>query len=107
MLVAVTAPLPGVTVAFQAETMLCPDGRVNASFQPLIALLPVLVMVICSVSPLFHALTTSLTRQPEPVGGGDDGGAVVGGAVVGGAVVGGGEEELPPSAARTELKDGL
>src|SRR3954462_11877398 len=89
--------------------MLCPPGRVNASDQPLTAADPVLVTVMLSVSPVFQALTVSVTRQPPGppvvggglVGGFDVGGAVVGGAVVGGAVVGG---VLAPSRPRKAME---
>src|SRR5947209_938918 len=59
--------------------MVCPAGRVKASFQPLRAAEPVLVMVMFSVSPVFQALTELLTLQ-APVGG-DVGGGDVGGVV--------------------------
>src|SRR4051794_39143387 len=94
--------------------MLCPPGRVNVSDQPLTAADPVLVTVMLSVSPVFQALTVSVTRQPPgppvvggglvggfDVGGFDVGGAVVGGAVVGGAVVGG---VLAPSRPRKAME---
>ena len=42
-----------------------PAGKVNESDQPLIGALPVLVMVIDDVSPVFHALTVSPTRQDD------------------------------------------
>src|SRR5689334_15263027 len=50
--------------------MVCPPGRVKASDQPLSVDVPVLVMVMFSVRPLFHALTVSATRQAPPPGGG-------------------------------------
>src|SRR5690348_15844296 len=70
--------------------MVCPPGRVKTRDQPLTALVPVLVMVMFSVRPLFQALTATVTRHAPLVGGGVVGGGVVGGGVVGGGVVGGG-----------------
>jgi len=86
-LVAVTAPLLGEYVAFQPLVMVCPDARLNLSDQPLIADEPVLVMVMLSVKPVFHALTELVARQAPPpwVGGGVVGGCWV---VGGGPVVG-------------------
>ncbi|MGC0398097.1 hypothetical protein RKD27_000741 [Streptomyces sp. SAI-126] len=47
--------------------MAWPPGRVKASDQPSIAVVPVFVMVMVEVSPEFHALTLSVTRQvPVP-----------------------------------------
>src|SRR3954447_20400089 len=69
--------------------MLCPAGSVNVSDQPLIGVLPVLAMVIDEVSPVFQALTVSVTRH-APAGGGLVGGGLVGGGLVGGGLVGGG-----------------
>ena len=67
-MVAVTWPLLGLYVAFQPEVMVCPDARLNFSDQPLMAALPVLVMVMLSVRPEFHALTALVTRQaPVPL----------------------------------------
>src|SRR5690349_2245713 len=69
--------------------MVCPLGRVNTSDQPLIVVGPVLVIVMFSVRPVFHAPTAALTRQPaDPVTGGVDAAAVVGRALVGAALVG-------------------
>src|SRR3954467_2570885 len=50
---------------------------VNTRDQPLIVVVPVLVMVMFAVSPVFHALITSDTRHATGVleAGGDDGGA--------------------------------
>lgn len=67
-------------VAFHVEVMVWPDASVKANRHPLIALLPLSVMVICSVSPVFHASTTSVILQ-APAG------------PVGGAVVGGGDRD--------------
>src|SRR3954452_20185148 len=86
--------------------MVCPDGSVNVSVQPLIALLLVFLMVMLLVRPVFHELTVSWTEQP-PVGGGGvvdtGGGGVVdtgGGGVVdtggGGVVDTGGVFVRPP-----------
>ena len=61
-------------MAFQPEVMVCPPGRVKARDQPLIAVLPVLVMVRFSVRPVFHALTAAATRH-APVAGVDGDGA--------------------------------
>jgi hypothetical protein len=81
-LVAVAWPLPGEYVAFQPLVMVCPDARLNLSDQPLIADEPVLVMVMLSVRPVFHALTELVTRQaPPPWFGGEV--VFVGGPVVG------------------------
>lgn len=52
------------------------------------AFVPVLVMVIVEVRPVFQALTVSLTRQLPAVGG-------VGGLEVSGSDVGGGEVGVP------------
>src|SRR3982074_3323078 len=99
--------------------MLWPAGSVNTRDQPLTVAVPVLVMVICDVRPVFQALIVSVTRHaPEAgpvggvgVGGAGGGGAVVGGAVVGGAVVGGavvgGGVAAPLSAVATALYAGL
>jgi hypothetical protein len=65
----VTAPLDGVIVAFQTEVVVCPEGSVKVSFQPLIVVLLLLVTVMFEVSPVFQALITSVTWQP-PGGGG-------------------------------------
>src|SRR5690348_5967254 len=47
--------------------MLCPVGSVKTRFQPLTAVLPVLVIVMLLVRPVFHALTAFTTRQvPVP-----------------------------------------
>ena len=56
-----TAPLAGLIVAFHALVTVCPDGRVNPSDQPLMAAVPVFVTVRFSVSPVFQALTASVT----------------------------------------------
>src|SRR3954451_11813589 len=49
--------------------MACPAGRVKTRFQPLTAVLPVLVIVMLLVRPVFHALTAFTTRQvPVPPG---------------------------------------
>jgi hypothetical protein len=86
-------------VAFQPEVMVWPLGSVKARDQPLTAFVPVLVMVRVEVSPVFQALTVSLTRQLPAaggrVGGLDDGGADVGGGEEGGIDVGGGEVGVP------------
>jgi hypothetical protein len=37
--------------------MVCPDGRVNRSDQPLVGAVPVLAIVMVAVSPMFHGLT--------------------------------------------------
>src|SRR5690242_4997673 len=72
--------------------MACPAGSVKASVQPLTAVLPVFVMVMFDVRPVFQALIVSLTRQAPPPGGGDVVGDVVGVGdvfgVVGGGLVG-------------------
>lgn len=51
------APLVGEYVAFHPLVMVCPLGRVNASCQPLMALVPVLATVTLAVRPVFQALT--------------------------------------------------
>jgi hypothetical protein len=63
-LVAVTAPLEGEYVAFQPLVMTCPAGRVNTSDQPSIVALPLLVIVMEAVSPVFQALAVYPTPQP-------------------------------------------
>src|SRR4051794_32085105 len=50
--------------------MLCPFGNVKTSDQPLVAVVPVLVMVMSSVRPEFQALTAALTRHAAVPGGG-------------------------------------
>ena len=50
---AVTAPAAGLYCAFQPEVMVWPAGSVKVSAQPLIAALPVLVMVMLAVSLLY------------------------------------------------------
>src|SRR6185437_14933255 len=50
--------------------MVCPLGRVKASDQPLTAVVPVFVMVMLDVRPVFQALTVSATRH-APVPGGE------------------------------------
>src|SRR5690349_18740895 len=71
--------------------MLCPAGSVNVSVQPLTGVLPVFVMVMFDVRPVFQALIVSLTRHAPPPGGGEVGGGDVGGGDVGGGELGGGE----------------
>jgi hypothetical protein len=75
-LVALTAPLPGVYVAFHPEVVVCPLGRVKARRHPLMVALPVFAMVMLLVSPVFQALITSDTAQlafsGAEVGGGLD-----------------------------------
>ena len=44
-------------MALQPPVMVCPAGRVKTRFQPLMAVLPVLVIVMLLVRPVFHALT--------------------------------------------------
>ncbi len=56
-------------MAFQPEVMVCPPGRVKTSDQPLTAVVPVFVMVMFSVRPVFQALTVAVTRQAPDVGG--------------------------------------
>src|SRR3954464_12398179 len=66
-----------------------PAARVKASVQPLTAVVPVLVMVMLLVRPVFHALTALVTRQvlvPPGLVVGDVVGLVVGGVVTGGVV---------------------
>src|SRR5689334_12653041 len=53
--------------------MLWPPGSVKTSDQPLTAVVPVLVMVMFAVRPVFQALIVSETRH-APVAGGVDGG---------------------------------
>src|SRR6185437_2299611 len=67
--------------------MLCPAGSVNARDQPLMVVVAVLVMVMVAVSPVFHALTVSVTRH-VPLGGG---GLLAGGGLDGGLLEGGRE----------------
>ena len=43
-----------VTPPFQSCVMVCPLGKVNCKFQPLITVDPVLVMVIVAPKPVFH-----------------------------------------------------
>jgi hypothetical protein len=70
--------------------MVCPDARENLSDQPLMGVVPVLVMVMLSVKPVFHALTEFVTRQPPPWdGGGEEGGCDDGGGDDGGGDDGG------------------
>src|SRR5512138_689350 len=80
--------------------MACPAGMVKTRLQPLMAVLPVLVMVMLLVRPVFHALTALTTRQvPVPPGllvvavGVGVPGVLLGDGVTGG-VVGG----VPPAA---------
>src|SRR3954453_6517255 len=99
MLVAVTGPLVGRKVGFHPWGMVWPAGRVKARDQPLIAELPVLVIAMVAVSPVFQALIVSVTRQlPEP--GGAELGVVVG-VLVGGVLVGG--VLVPASRPRNEI----
>src|SRR5690606_23170824 len=53
-LVAVTCPLDGEIVAFQADVTACPDGRVNVSDQPLTGEEPWLVTDTEAVKPVFQ-----------------------------------------------------
>ena len=63
---AFTVPLAGLIDAFQLLVTVCPEARVNESDHPLTAAVPVLVMVMFCVSPVFHALTMSETAHvPE------------------------------------------
>src|SRR5689334_10190985 len=71
--------------------MVCPVASVKASVQPVIAAVPVLVIVMLVVSPVFHALTALVIRQ-APVAGGFDGGVD--------GDDGGVEGPLPPRPAR-------
>ncbi len=103
-MVAVTCPLLGLYVAFHPLVIVCPLGSVNTSDQSLIVELPLLVMVMFAVSPVFHALTTSDTRQATgtPVlGGAEDGGADDGDAEDEGAdegdALGDAEGPVPPA----------
>src|SRR3954454_14077692 len=90
MFFAVTCPLPGLYVAFHPELIACPPGRVKASDQPLIADVPVFVMLMLSVSPVFQAFTTAVTRHAAPPTGGlDTGGLDTGGLDTGGLDTGG------------------
>ncbi len=90
---AVTCPLAGLTVAFQALLTVCPPGSVNFTDQPLTALPPVLVTVMFSVRPVFQELTWVLTLHAAPLGGvdGED------------EEDGDGEPAVPPSAVTAEL----
>src|ERR1044071_4609799 len=67
--------------------MLCPAGSVNARDHPLMVVVPALVMVMFAVSPVFHALTVSVTRH-VPF---DGGGLLAGGGLDGGLLEGGRE----------------
>ena len=58
--------LDGEYVAFQPEVIVCPDARVNASDQPLMADEPWLVIVMLSVRPVFQALTLLVAVQAPP-----------------------------------------
>src|SRR4051794_29286766 len=85
--------------------MLCPAGIVKTRLQPLMAVLPVLVMVMLLVRPVFHALTALTTRQvPVPpgllVGVVGDG---VTGVLVGDGVTGGVVGDVPPTAVMMAL----
>ena len=56
-------------MALQPPVMVCPDARVNLSDQPLMAVLPVFLIVMLSVRPVFHGLSALVTWQaPEPPG---------------------------------------
>src|SRR5690349_23441150 len=66
--------------------MVCPPGRVNTRDHPLIVPLPVLVMLMASVSPVFQALTVTVTRHELPPAGGVDAGGFDDGALLGLAV---------------------
>src|SRR5690349_15246731 len=55
--------------------MVCPLGSVNTSDHPLIAVVPVLVMVSSEVRPVFQALTVSVTRQAPGSGSGSGSGS--------------------------------
>src|SRR6185312_16095257 len=70
MLRAVTAPLDGAIVAFQAPVTVCPLGRVKASVQPLMAVLPLFFTVTDVVKPVFQAVMSNVTEHP-PTGGGE------------------------------------
>ncbi len=48
-------------MAFQPEVIAWPDGSMNTSDQPLIADVPLLVMVIDDVRPVFQELIVSVT----------------------------------------------
>lgn len=87
--VAVTAPLDGVYVALQPLVIVWPEGSVKPSDQPLIAAVPVFLIVRFDVNPVFHELIVSVTEHaPEPAGGEVTGGLL--GGVVGGVVDEGG-----------------
>src|SRR3954451_10138694 len=90
MLRAVTAPVAGPNWAFQPEVMAWPAGSVKVSAQPLIAALPVLVMVMLAVSPVFQALTVSPIRQAGP----PRGGVAAGGRGAGGGRARGGRDAV-------------
>src|SRR4051794_39220327 len=66
MFVALTWPEEGLIVAFQLLVIVWPEASVNTRLQPLTALEPVLLIVMFSVSPVFHAFTASLTLQAAP-----------------------------------------
>lgn len=70
MFLAVTWPLLGKILAFQALVMVCPPASVKPSDQPLTVLVPVLVIVMLATRPLFQALMLLVTRH-------DDGGPAV------------------------------
>src|SRR5690242_14289903 len=61
--VPVTAPELGAYVAPQPLVMVWPVGRVKDSCQPLIAVVPVLVIVRDAVSPVLQALVVAVTLQ--------------------------------------------
>src|SRR5262245_32254524 len=84
-----------VTVAFHEPESVCPAGRVNVTVQPLMAVLPLLVMLTgWTTYPVAHWVCTTPRAVQVPgapvVGGALVGGRlVVGGVLVGGALVGG------------------
>src|SRR5690348_18489054 len=49
--------------------MVCPLGSVKTSDQPLTAVVPVLVIVMLDVRPVFQALTVSATRHAKVLDG--------------------------------------
>src|SRR5262245_59131228 len=55
-----------VTVAFQDDVICWLPAKLQASAQPLIAALPVLVMVTSAVNPLFQVFGTQWTLQEPP-----------------------------------------
>src|ERR1041385_5472951 len=93
MLRAVTAPLAGAIVAFQAPVIVCPLGSVKASVQPLTAAAELFLIVTEAVNPVFQAFMSYVTEQ-APGGAGD---------VDVGTTDGDVEVATPPSAVRVEL----